>query len=79
MEIFKPSGVCSKRMTYNIVDGCINGLNIESGCDGNNKAVCRLVEGQSVQRIVGLLSGIDCGGRGTSCADQLSIALTKHL
>ncbi len=79
METYTPKGICSKLMTYNIVDGCITDLKIERGCDGNNQAVCRLVEGQSIDKIVKMLSGIDCNGKGTSCADQLSTALARHL
>ncbi len=79
MENFTPSGVCSKYMEYKITDGVITNLHITRGCEGNNKAICKLVEGQPIEKLVDLLSNIDCNGKGTSCADQLSKALRRHL
>lgn len=76
---FYPQGVCSR--LFEIVlsnDGStIEGLQITGGCDGNKKAVIRLVEGRPVEEVVGLLRGIDCKGKGTSCPDQLSRALSQ--
>ena len=37
----------------------------------------KLVEGMKVSEIENKLSGINCGGRGTSCADQLAKAVRK--
>ena len=48
------------------------------GCSGNLQALPILVEGMIVEEIHDKLSGIICGRRGTSCADQLSLALTKN-
>lgn len=41
--------------------------------------MARLVEGMKVQEAINRLSGIDCGGKGTSCPDQLSKALEQAL
>ena len=47
------------------------------GCDGNTQGVSRLVEGMEVNEAIKRLEGIDCRGRGTSCPDQLSMALKE--
>ena len=49
------------------------------GCDGNLKAIGKLVEGADAKEIASLLRGNDCGGRGTSCADQLARAVEEAL
>ena len=48
------------------------------GCNGNLKAVGRLVEGKDAKEIADILRGNLCGMRGTSCADQLAKAIDKH-
>lgn len=79
MNIYRTQGVCSSIITFEIQDGIIKYLSFEDGCDGNLTAVARLVIGMSVQEAIKRLEGIDCGGRGTSCPDQLSIALKEHM
>jgi uncharacterized protein (TIGR03905 family) len=49
------------------------------GCEGNLKAISKLVEGQDAKAIMHLLQGNDCRGRGTSCADQLAHAIKDAL
>ena len=41
------------------------------GCDGNLKAVSKLIEGMTVEDVAAALEGNTCGRRATSCADQL--------
>ena len=74
-----PSGVCARRISFSLEDGRIFGLRFEGGCNGNLKAIGRLVEGQPADRIAELLRGNECRGRGTSCADQLSKAIEQAL
>ena len=47
------------------------------GCNGNLKAIGKLVAGMPVNRVVELLQGNTCGPRSTSCADQLTLALRE--
>ena len=47
--------------------------------DGNLKAIGKLLEGREATEAIRLLKGNDCGGRGTSCADQLACALEEAL
>lgn len=72
---YTPRGVCSRKINFTIEDGKIHNLSFEGGCNGNLKAIGKLLEGQSAEKAAEILQGNDCGGRGTSCADQLSKAL----
>ena len=74
---FRPRGVCSFGIHVDLDDTgtTIEQVAFDGGCNGNLNAISKLVKGQPVDEIVALLSGNQCGMRGTSCADQLTIAL----
>ena len=76
---FRPRGVCSFAIHVDLDDSgtTIEKVSFDGGCNGNLKAISKLVAGHPVDEIVSILAGNDCGGRGTSCADQLSIALVN--
>ena len=76
---YTPSGVCSVRINFEIEAGKLHNISFKGGCDGNLKAISKLLEGESAQKAVDILKGNDCGGRGTSCADQLAKAVEKAL
>ena len=76
---YTPSGVCSKQIDFDIEDGKIRNLVYIGGCNGNLKAVGRLVEGKDAKEIADILRGNLCGMRGTSCADQFSKAIDKYV
>lgn len=76
---YTPRGVCSRKMTFEIENGIITDLKIVGGCNGNLQGISKLVKGLSVNEVVERLSGIDCGGRGTSCPDQIAQALEKYI
>ena len=46
-------------------------------CNGNLKAISKLVDGLTVDKIESVLKGNTCGRRTTSCADQLAIAVRQ--
>lgn len=77
---FNPQRVCSKRIDF-ALDGenRLHNVKFTGGCPGNLLAIGRLVEGKDAAEIANVLRGNDCGGRGTSCADQLSIAIDAAL
>lgn len=79
MYTYQTQRTCSRSIDFDIVDGCVTNVVFNGGCDGNTQGVAKLVEGRPVQEVIDLLSGIDCRGRGTSCPDQLSKALTLAL
>lgn len=64
--------VCSALIDFDIVDGKIYNLVYQRGCDGNLKAIGKLLEGMTVKEAIERLDGVDCHGRGTSCTDQLA-------
>jgi len=76
---YTPSGVCSRKIFFDIEDGKLKNISFIGGCDGNLKAISKLLEGQDARRAVDILKGNDCGGRGTSCADQLAKAVEQAL
>lgn len=77
---FQPQGVCTRQITFGIDDdGKLRNVRFVGGCPGNLLAIGKLVEGADPKNVASILKGNDCGGRGTSCADQLAIALTAAL
>lgn len=56
-------------------DDIIQQVAFLGGCDGNLQGICRLVKGQKIDDVIGKLDGISCGGKPTSCPDQLCRAL----
>lgn len=79
MISYIPSGVCSRQITFDIIDGKLHNVRFLGGCPGNLLAIGKLVEGNDAREIAELLAGNDCGNKGTSCADQLSKAILANL
>lgn len=76
---YTPHGVCSRKIDIDIEDGVVRSIRFLGGCNGNLQGVGALAQGRRVEELIPLLKGIDCGGKGTSCPDQLSKALTEAL
>ena len=75
---YTPKGVCSRQITFDIDDdGKIRNLNFLGGCPGNLKAISKILEGRDAKEAMTLLAGNTCGPRNTSCADQLSKAISE--
>lgn len=74
---YKTSGTCSQLIEFDIEDGIISNIVFTGGCNGNLKAIAKLVDGWKVEDIEGKLKGNTCGFKGTSCADQLACAVRK--
>lgn len=70
--------VCCDRIVVALEDDIIQDVEFEGGCDGNGKALARLLKGMRVAKAVKLLAGVDCEGKGTSCADQLALGLQNR-
>ncbi|MCR5303210.1 MAG: TIGR03905 family TSCPD domain-containing protein [Lachnospiraceae bacterium] len=75
---FRPRGVCSRKIEFDLEDGKLHNVVYEGGCNGNLKAVGKLLEGRSAKDAADILRGNDCNGRGTSCADQLAKAIDQY-
>lgn len=76
---YTPVRVCPRNIHVDLSDdgNTIEGVRFDGGCNGNTKAVAILVKDKPVDEIISLLKGNQCGTRGTSCADQLTIALAE--
>lgn len=74
---FTPRGVCSRQIDFDIEDGKIGNVVFAGGCDGNLKAIAKLVEGKDADEVASLLEGNTCGRRSTSCADQFAQAIRE--
>ena len=74
-----PTGVCSRMIEVEIEDDVIVNCRFIGGCSGNTQGVAKLVVGMDANDAIERLKGINCGGRGTSCPDQLANALEEAL
>ena len=74
-----PRGVCARKIVFDIEDGIVRNVEFFGGCNGNLKAISKLVEGKNAEEISEILAGNTCGMKNTSCADQLSRALKAAL
>ncbi len=74
---YKTSGVCSREIQIELDGDVIQDVKFIGGCNGNLKAISKLVKGKTVDEIVGILEGNTCGPKPTSCADQLAQALQE--
>ena len=74
---YKTENVCSQIISFDINDDVITNISFMGGCNGNLKAISKLVNGWTVDKIEEYLRGNICGRRPTSCADQLAIAVRK--
>ena len=74
---YKTETVCSRQISFDINDDVVTNIRFFGGCDGNLKAISKLVDGWTVDKIEEYLRGNTCGHRQTSCADQLARAVRK--
>ena len=78
--IYQPKGVCARQISYKLdEEGKIHDLKFVGGCNGNLKAIGKLLEGADARSAMQILKGNDCNGKGTSCADQLARSLEEAL
>jgi uncharacterized protein (TIGR03905 family) len=73
--IYKTKGTCSSDIKLDVENGIVKEVTFWGGCNGNLQGLSRLVKGMSVEAVITRLEGIHCGGRPTSCPDQLCKAL----
>jgi len=78
-HLYETAGTCSSRIDFELSEGKIHRLSFQDGCDGNLKALGILAEGMDAAELARKLKGLECGDRGTSCADQLARAIAKAI
>lgn len=77
MYDYKPHGVCARQISVELDGSKVKDVAFVGGCNGNLKAISKLVRGMEVDDVVRILEGNTCGPRPTSCADQLTRALRE--
>lgn len=65
------------QINFHLEDDVVSNVEFIGGCNGNLKAISKLVNGMTVDQIEGYLKGNTCGGKPTSCADQLALAVRQ--
>jgi uncharacterized protein (TIGR03905 family) len=76
---YKPQGVCSRKITFDLREGRVHDVKFTSGCNGNLTAIGKLVEGMDARELIAVLKNNTCDSRKTSCADQLARAVEQAI
>ena len=74
---YTTKGTCSREIYFEIEDGKVKNVSYLGGCNRNVEGIGSLVEGMDVDEVIARLEGTTCGGKPTSCPDQLAQALKK--
>ena len=74
---YRTNGICPSLVEFDLEGETVHNVQFTGGCNGNLKAIGKLVEGMSVDQLHSTLVGNTCGRKPTSCADQLAQAV-KH-
>ena len=74
---YKTKGTCSREINFDVENGKVLNVQFLGGCNGNLKGIGALVEGMDIDDVIARLEGTSCGGRPTSCPDQLACALKE--
>ncbi|MBQ8393211.1 MAG: TIGR03905 family TSCPD domain-containing protein [Clostridia bacterium] len=74
---YKTENTCTQVICFDIEDNVVSNIEFLGGCNGNLKAIAKLLDGVTVEEIENKLLGNTCGRRPTSCTDQLAIAVRK--
>ena len=76
---YKPQGVCSREMIFEIEGDIVKSVKIVGGCAGNTLGLSNLIKGMKIKDVIEKLKGIPCGFKPTSCPDQLAKALEEYI
>ena len=74
---YNTKGTCSRKIEIECEGGVITDCKFIGGCSGNTQGIASLVIGMRIEDAIAKTKGIKCGFKGTSCPDQLAIALEK--
>ena len=74
---YRTKMVCASEIRFNIEGDVITDISFLGGCNGNLKALSKVLDGWTVEQIAEKCKGITCGRRPTSCADQLANAVKE--
>lgn len=71
MYTYQTQGVCARAINIELDGDTISHVDFVGGCNGNLKAISKLIQGKDIEEVAEVLEGNICGKRNTSCADQL--------
>jgi len=74
-HVYKTQMVCSTEIAFDLDGDVVRNIRFTGGCNGNLKALSKVLDGWTVGQIQEKLAGNTCGRRPTSCADQLAKAV----
>lgn len=74
---YKTKNTCSQVISFDLEGDVVSNIQFLGGCDGNLKAISKILDGATVEEIESKLLGNTCGRRPTSCADQLARAVRE--
>lgn len=75
MFTYKTKMVCARSINIDLEGDVIKEVQFMGGCDGNLKAISKIIQGMTVDEVAQVFEGNTCGPRKTSCADQLVLGL----
>lgn len=74
--LYRTHGTCARVIKFDLDDdGNVRSVEFLGGCNGNGKGIASLVEGMPADQVIERCEGTQCGGKSTSCPDQLARAL----
>ena len=74
---YRTQFTCAMESDFDLDGDVVSNIEFIGGCNGNLKAISKLVDGFTVEQIEQKLLGNTCGMKPTSCADQLAKAVRK--
>lgn len=74
---YNTKGTCAKQIRVEVENGIVKDVEFVGGCSGNTQGIANLVRGMKIEDVIRKCKNIDCGGKGTSCPDQLACALEE--
>lgn len=76
--VYKPKGVCAREMRFEMDGDIIQNVTIVGGCAGNLLGISRILRGKHIDEVLDSFEGVRCGGKQTSCPDQIAKALKEY-
>lgn len=76
--VYRPKGVCSQEMRFEMENDVIKSVTIVGGCAGNLLGISRIIKDKKISEVISAFEGVRCGIKPTSCPDQISQALKAY-
>lgn len=79
MYTYKPNNVCSKEVSFDIINGKLKNISFTGSCQGNLSAIAKILDGKDAKTVAIMFLGHKCGKRNTSCMDQFARFILESL